>query len=291
MKREKFDCNVAREYSIEKALAKLGYFPSRKTEKEAWYLSPFRSENQASFKVSLVLNRWYDHGLGKGGNVIDLISQLKKYSIPQVLSFLNDDNVDFSFQKPQNISVIKNEKSYEIIQVKELEHQALIDYLMKRCIDIRIGKQYCKEIHYKIKGKKYFAIAFKNSSNGYTIRNKFIKGNLLKKDITIIKNNSTRVCVFEGFIDFLSYLTLFKLDRVLEDFIVLNSVSSISLVTKVLENYDSIDVYLDNDKAGREATNYLQNCFSNVSDCSVLYREKGNDLNDYLIAMNVSPKR
>jgi len=35
---------------------KLGHFPTRETDKEAWFLSPFRSENQASFKVCKKLN-------------------------------------------------------------------------------------------------------------------------------------------------------------------------------------------------------------------------------------------
>ena len=81
MKKErtiKLTCERARAFPIEKALAKLGHFPTRSTEKEAWFLSPFRSETQASFKVSKKLNRWYDHGAGKGGNVIDLICQINK---------------------------------------------------------------------------------------------------------------------------------------------------------------------------------------------------------------------
>ena len=45
-------CERARAFPIEKALAKLGHFPTTTNEKEAWFLSPFRSETQASFKVS-----------------------------------------------------------------------------------------------------------------------------------------------------------------------------------------------------------------------------------------------
>ena len=74
-------CERARAFPIEKALAKLGHFPTRSTEKEAWFLSPFRSETQASFKVSKKLNRWYDHGAGKGGNVIDLICLLNNGTV------------------------------------------------------------------------------------------------------------------------------------------------------------------------------------------------------------------
>lgn len=286
MKRRKLTCNEAREYSIEKALANLGHFPSSKSEKEAWYLSPFRSENQASFKVSLVLNRWYDHGLGKGGNVIDLIIALKSYSIPQVLDFLDNDRVDFSFHQPALSNMQKSEKTYEIVNIKKLEHKALLDYLKKRCIDLGIAQQYCKEIHYKIKGKKYFAIAFENCSNGYTIRNRFIKGNLLNKDVSILKNNSNKVCVFEGFIDFLSYLTLFKKDKISEDFIILNSVSSVKKIPNIVKKYQAVYTYLDNDDAGKDATIFLQKNHQNLIQCNEFY--KGfNDLNECLMSARV----
>ncbi len=60
MKKERtirLSCERARAFPIEKALAKLGHFPTKSTEKEAWFLSPFRLETQASFKVAKKLNR------------------------------------------------------------------------------------------------------------------------------------------------------------------------------------------------------------------------------------------
>ena len=49
-------CERARAFPIEKALAKLGHFTTTSTEKEAWFLSPLRTETQASFKVTKKLN-------------------------------------------------------------------------------------------------------------------------------------------------------------------------------------------------------------------------------------------
>ena len=37
-----------------------------------WYKSPFRTEKEASFKVDLHKEVWYDFGLGKGGDIITL---------------------------------------------------------------------------------------------------------------------------------------------------------------------------------------------------------------------------
>ncbi|MCB7482073.1 hypothetical protein [Christiangramia sediminis] len=93
-------CERARNLSIVKTLASFGHFPSRIAEKEAWFLSPLRSETQASFKVSLKLNRWYDHGIGTGGNGLDLIVAMKKCSVKQALKFLNKQQHTFSFHQP-----------------------------------------------------------------------------------------------------------------------------------------------------------------------------------------------
>ena len=41
-----------------------------------WYLSPLREEKEASFKVHNNLNIWYDHGLGKGGRLVDLAIEM-----------------------------------------------------------------------------------------------------------------------------------------------------------------------------------------------------------------------
>ena len=37
-----------------------------------WYRSPFRDENDASFKVNAERNEWFDFGIDKGGNIIEL---------------------------------------------------------------------------------------------------------------------------------------------------------------------------------------------------------------------------
>ena len=69
-----------------------------------------------------------------------------------------------------------------------------------------------------------------------------------------------------------------------EDYIVLNSVSNIHKVIEKLSHYDSIQCYLDNDDAGRNAYKQLSKELSrSVLDSSSLYSDF-KDLNDYLCA-------
>jgi DNA primase len=64
-------CTEARQMDIVSYLSTLGYEPAKIRNFDYWYLSPLRSEKTPSFKVNRKLNLWYDHGIGKGGNVID----------------------------------------------------------------------------------------------------------------------------------------------------------------------------------------------------------------------------
>jgi DNA primase len=125
----------------------LKHFPIRESEKEAWFLSPLRSETQASFKVNKILNRWYDHAAGFGGNVIDLIVRMNHCSVKEALEFLSNDISYFSFQQQALLSNLPKvrqqiENKITIVKTKGIEHPALIQYLNSRQIPLEIARQY-----------------------------------------------------------------------------------------------------------------------------------------------------
>ena len=281
MKKEKIDCEKARNISIIEILEKLSFFPIKKSEKEAWFLSPFRSETQASFKVDLRINRWYDHGSGKGGNVLDFIMLFNNYSVTEALSFLNDDITIFSFQQYQKKPDITF-LTYEVVKVKSLEHIALISYLLKRGISIEIAKIYCVEIHYKLKGKYFFAIGFESKKGSYELRNKYFKGCINSKSISNLKTGNKKVCVFEGFMDFLSYKTLHNSQSLKEDYIICNSTALVRKLIYELKNYSAIHLFFDNDFAGNESTEFLMKNLDGVIDCRNIFSDF-KDINEYLI--------
>lgn len=278
MKR-KINCETARNFSIVKALEKLGHFPKKTTEKEAWFLSPFRSETQASFKVSKTKNRWYDHGAGIGGNVIDLTCKILKCSIKEGLSFLNSDTLFFSFQQQQNF--IKKETGIKIVKVQDIIHPALIQYLNFRGISHSIAKIYCNEIWYAFKDKQFFAIGLKNNKSGWELRNKFFKNSSSPKCYTYIQNNKKQLAILEGIFDLLSLGVINKVLLETSDILVLNSIAFIKDIETYFPKYDLVNLYLDNDKAGKDATNHLTKNNKNVIDQSHCYKNH-KDLNDLL---------
>jgi len=285
MKKKKYlyvSCERARNLSIVKTLASFGHFPSRTTEKEAWFLSPLRSETQASFKVSLILNRWYDHGIGNGGNGLDLIVAMRKCSVKEALELLNKEIDLFSFHQP--ILKKENPSKIEVLEVKAIQHQALIQYLNSRNISLKTALRYCKEIEYSFKGKKYFALGLKNHLEGWELRNKFFKTSTSPKTYTYLKNDSDRLIILEGMFDLLSMAELSPDELINADVIVLNSLSFLKPVSNLFKNYREVDLYLDNDKAGNEYSKELIQTQKNVIDKSECYKAY-KDLNEKLISV------
>ncbi len=280
-KAKKLSCERARAFPIEKALAKLGHFPTRETDNEAWFLSPLRSETQASFKVCKKLNRWYDHGQGIGGNVIDLICKVIQCSLKEALEFIGEDKRSFFFQQQPIFEVVQQDRIV-IQEVKELSHYALKGYLKSRYISIENSKKLIKEVHYLFKDKKYFAIGFKNDSGGWELRNKYYKNCSSPKDITHVKNGNDKLIVTEGMFDLLSIISL-ETTLVSEfDFLVMNSTAFVSKARETMKNYKEIHLCLDTDTNGQRTTKKLMQHFNNCFDKSGLYKDF-KDVNNWLI--------
>ena len=275
------NCKQFNSISLEEVLQILGHLPTKQTEKEAWFLNPFSTENQASFKLDKRNNIWYLYSEGIGGNNTDFMIKYLNASVKEVLEWA--ENQIFSSFHQQNFPNQKLEnlhKNYEIIEVKEIQHPALMEYLRTRKVENQT--EFLKEIHYQMNDKNYFGIGFKNNSGGYEIRNKYSKICLGKKDVSTIKNGSGNVKIFEGFFDFLSFKNVENfLEKEPSDYIILNSVSMIHNIKNSLGNYENIELYFDNDEAGNRAVKMLKNELENIEDCRVLYSDL-KDLNEYL---------
>ncbi|KAA6323213.1 hypothetical protein EZS27_027326 [termite gut metagenome] len=87
--------------------------------------------------------------------------------------------------------------------------------------------------------------------------------------------------VFEGFWDFLSYLTLQNVKQTKHDAVILNSVANVSKAIDFIKTHKNIYTYLDNDEGGQKATQLIHSTCSTVYNRSTKYTEY-KDLNDYL---------
>ena len=280
------NCSEAKNISIRAVLESFSLFPSNENSRTAFYLAIDREEKTPSLSVDFSKNTAFDFGTGKSYDSISIVQTMKKCSVSDALKYLEQFN--FSFQE-QNLKLENLPKGYEIIDVKEIQHPALLDYLKSRNVEDQ--KKWVEEIHYRMNDKNYFGIGFKNDSGGYEIRNAYSKICLDKKDITSIKNDSKDVRIFEGFFDFLSFKKVENyLEKETSDYIILNSVSMIHKIKNEIGNYKNIELYFDNDEAGTRAVEIIKNDLKNAEDCRVLYSDF-KDLNDWLLQNNPTEER
>jgi hypothetical protein len=287
-------CQQASKINLVAYLSNLGLLPEKKTATEYFYQSPFVPAAQVtgSLAVHLVKNKFYCHATGIGGTLIEFLRALHPAkSISQILKELSDTEKSFSFLAQQTPNTEPPSKTtLQIEKVKVLENKALTDYLASRHIPLHIARRYVQECYYRIDNsqkKPYFALHFGNDKGGAELRNKHFKGSTSPKTVSTIKGkDSNKVCVFEGFIDFLSAMVHFNKPICEYDVIVLNSVSNLSQAN--LGNYQAIKLYLDNDQTGKQAAEVIKNSYQVVTDYAYLYAAH-KDFNEWLCSKKQNP--
>ena len=262
-----------------------GYLPVRVIRGNAWYLSPLRDEKTPSFNVNLFKNMWYDFGIGTGGNLYKLMDQLKEFRVPQSRGSLWDvRNID-----KKRLAQVDDEKSHiKILYTRNIQNNSLLEYLKSRRISIFFARKFAREAYYTVHDKKYYAVAFKNDMGGFELRNAFFKtGSSPKHFTTIPGSDNSKLLVFEGFMDFLSACTFYnKVPKGIT--IILNSLSFLSKIQEELARAESINLYLDNDPAGREATRKIIENQKQAIDRSQTLFPDHKDFNDYLMGKRVT---
>ncbi len=283
--------NEAKEIDLVNYLSTLGFEPSKIRNNDYWYLSPLRDEKEASFKINRRLNRWYDHGIGKGGNLIDCGVLYFNCTVGELLQNLSGN---FSFQQPnfqREAYTIFQENKIKILKQTALSSPSLLRYLEHRRIPIEIAQQYSVEVHYILVKKNYFGIGFKNDLGGFEIRTPYFKTSSSPKGITTFFNGNNEVIVFEGFMDFLSFKAMNKnLPENSQDFVILNSISFFERARPFIENHESIRLYFDRDETGQNYTCRALSLSTKYRDESHLYQNY-KDLNDWAMNFGKSEKR
>lgn len=274
----------AKQVSMVSYLAALAIEPIKTVGHQLVYISPFKEEQTPSFFVNQERNVFKDFTTDeKGGDVITLVRRLQKCSFVQAVELLevfNGNGNSFSFSGPKTHSF--DSSKFNVQKIKNLENKALVGYLEdQRGIPFSIASCYVKECYFTLNGKKQFAVCFENDLHGWELRNKYVKLSTTPKAISTLKGESSQsVMVFEGFVNFLSYVVMEG--KPTYDVVVLNSVTA-NLTTALpqLKLYRTVYGYLDNDSAGNVGTQTLQNSGISLIDCRPIYGSF-KDLNDAL---------
>jgi len=281
---ERTEIDVMRHIPLADFLARLGHEPVRRSGNELWYRAPYRNERTPSFRVNVAKQLWYDFGTGKGGDIFTLAGEFigSNDFMEQVKFIAETANMPMPVSEMSKPTFLPkpSEPAFEGVEATPLFRSPLTDYLAERGIPYGIASRYCCRLNYAARGKRYFAVGFRNMGGGYELRTRFMKWCLPPKDISVIRNGSLTCNLFEGFIDFLSWKVL-GISRG-EDYLVLNSVALLERSFPYLDNYGKIRCYLDNDDAGKRTLAVLRKRYGDrIDDCSDLYAGC-KDLNEYL---------
>ena len=279
------DARQMREIPIADFLNAMGIHPTKQKGNALWYSAPYRMERRPSFKVDINRNVWFDFGIGKGGDIFDLAGEFigsKDFLLRAAFIARNGAYPLPIIEHPQRNE--EKEPVFNDIWVRPLQDTRLLGYLEERGINAHVAIPNCEEVRYRVRGKRYYAIGFRNDAGGLELRNRIFKGCIPPKDISLKRNGSDVCAVFEGFMDCLSAM---QLGIIASDCLVLNSVSNVEKALKVLGVYRRIECYLDNDDARRRTLERLRTDFGEkVIDRSSLYADH-KDLNEFLLSKNV----
>ncbi|MEZ7763828.1 toprim domain-containing protein [Prevotella nigrescens] len=239
-------------------------------------------------------NLWIDYAENRGGSIIDLCMRLENCTLSEAIHRLGQTTPDdTTYSSHNDFAPNKSQPANEarkLMEVSDTLPPHLQEYLTKvRCIDLEKARPFLKCISYEVRGWCYQAIGFANPSGGYELRdNGSFKGTIAPKDITPIFTKQSEhatdktppVCVFEGFMDFLSFLSM--KEEITNHCLVMNSVSNVARSIHYLNKRDitSVRTFLDNDDAGRKAVQEFVNTGFKVEDMAVYYGDF-KDLNDF----------
>ena len=287
------DLSRIKRYPIVEYLERKGVEPVRKTAAYALYCSPLRAETHPSFKVDTEKNLWIDYGEGRGGSIIDLCMRMEGCTLSEAIRLLGQNapvNGTYSFLNdfvPNNSQpVMAVNGARRLIEISDTLPSHFQEYLTKvRCINLEKAMPFLKCISYEVRGRRYQAIGFANLSGGYELRdNKTFKGTIAPKDITpIFTDRAEPVCIFEGFMDFLSFLSM--KEEITNHCLVMNSVSNVARTIRYLNDrhLTHIRAFLDNDEAGRRAVQDFIKAGFHVEDMNIHYKDF-KDLNDFHVS-------
>jgi len=257
-------------------LDKMNRVPTKEKGRDVWYLSPFRNEQGASFKINLHKNTWYDFGIGKGGDIIDLIrgyleAENENFEVKDALRWARNMTGFIPRIQPVPVEDFKEEDSTLVLRkIGPIKRLGLIKYGESRGITSPVLTKYMEEvtIYNRKTDKTFFSLGMENESKGYELRNPFFKGCVRKKDFTFIRGEKPKppgVHLFEGCMDFLSVATQKEGKPFDDDVIVLHSLNCMDHASAFIRNYgyEFCYTWMDNDEPGQKATSAWQDFCKN----------------------------
>lgn len=236
--------------------------------------SPFRDERTPSFHILAGGYGWVDFGDGTKGGVIDLVMRLEHcdryFAIKRIIEIKNGGRFFIPVSKQISQSAYRQAPALKVVSSAFISDDTLLRYASGRGISEDILRLYCREVAVR-KGRSNSVqsyIGFPNNGDGFVLRSaesgpcgkrctNSAPTYLSPDGILIAEPADCTVAIFEGFFDFLSFIERRRSTHGIIpdcDICVLNSVTNMKRSLDFILGHESIDLFLDNDKAGRDTS-------------------------------------
>ncbi|QEM07840.1 hypothetical protein DIU31_031675 [Mucilaginibacter rubeus] len=256
---------IREQVSLTGLLARLGYQPAHNSGREILYRNVLHEDGKKpSLCVNDNLGMWYDHGTGKGGNVIDFglafwpgleikevcgkLHEIMEQAIPAAVSILKPS------RRKRHKTLIQ--PYYRVDKVCDLGKTPSIRLFLEKRGIWEEAQGILQEVHYhsvhaKLQPRQFFAAGHRNDSGSWQVRNKYFKGCLGNKGLTLLTGDSRRLCVFKDIFDYLSW----KHDHpeLPDSALIINSYSLLAAAIKTAMRYPAISVYFDHTPEGHQS--------------------------------------
>ena len=263
-------------------------------KKEHYYFDLTNSNKKTGeTHVDSDLNKFFVFdGTRSRGDIIDLVQMLDNCNYVEAVNKLSGSSASISTVKTSSVKKTASAETKDTSNVTTLSDDSkisvLVDYAKRRYISTDTIKRseilfLSQEIVKDNETKHFFFLGLKNDSQGYSIRNKAMKGMRGTMDITTIeKQPGQPFVVVEGMFEYLSILEATKNFDL--NFIILNSTVNAQKAAEKINthsvttgNPDAL-ILLNNDKPGQDAAKeILAGCTTKnlVND----FPKRGEDLN------------
>lgn len=284
------------------------YLKNRNPEELVYFSrGTYTTKEHDSLKISNGMWYWFSKGIG-GKSALDYLIQVKGYSfteaMEEVLGYSNEPiKSHYTEKKKENIELKLPEKNEN--------NDKVISYLVSRGIDKElINECIDKELIYETKENhnvvfvgfdpnnypKFGCIRGTNSSR--YMHDCYGSNKAFSFKLKSFNSKNDSVHLFESAIDLLSYATILKMEN--RDYHEENllSLAGVYQPAKIIEdsklpialalflynnkNINKIYLHLDNDQAGRLATEGLKKSIKNIYEVIDEPPKFGKDFNDYL---------
>ena len=260
----------AKAIRIEDFLARLGHSPVKQSGDDLWYCSPLRAETKPSFRVNRAYNNWVDWGAAeKPLDIIELAKALFKVADTSAALKELARTMGERYHAPAAVARPKGPREPEnkLLRAQPyVSNWSLLNYLHNtRRISPQTVRGWLHEVNYENHHGKFFALGFPNRSGGYELRSaNGWKGTVAPKDITLRHMQGAPehgpICVFEGFMDFLTALELRLIPAGTRTVLVLNSAALRKRVPALVaeQRPEALDLFLHNDATGEAIKEYFR---------------------------------